>query len=75
MTRTRTTSQPTEGSAYRAKVRLTDKAGNVLAAPGESCSKVPSVSLEWLLEQGLIERAPVMKPSMTTAPAVVNEED
>lgn len=71
MTRTRTTSQPTEGAAYCAKVRLTDLKGNVLAQPGETCAKVPSTSLGWLLEQGLIERAPA--PRFMTTPTVVEE--
>lgn len=44
-----------KGSNYRAKVELTNKAGDVLAAVGETCERVPDVSLPWLLEQQLIE--------------------
>lgn len=43
------------GADYRARVELTDKAGAVVAAMGETCERVASISLGWLLEQRLIE--------------------
>jgi hypothetical protein len=48
------TTTPLCGAAYRAVVRLTNKAGAVLADVGDTCEKVPALSLRWLLEQGLI---------------------
>lgn len=46
------------GADYIATVRLSDKGDDTLAAPGESCDRVPPASLPWLLEQGLIVTAP-----------------
>lgn len=42
------------GTDYIAAAQLTDKSGDVLAAPGEACDRVPATSLPWLLEQGYI---------------------
>lgn len=42
------------GARFRAVVRLTDRSGAVVAAPGETCERVNPASLPWLLEQGLI---------------------
>ena len=42
------------GKHYLAVVELTDQTGAVLAAPDETCERVPESSLPWLLEQGLI---------------------
>lgn len=42
------------GADYIATVRLSDKGDDTLAAPGESCDRVPAASLPWLLEQRLI---------------------
>ena len=44
-----------DGSAYVACVELTRKDGTVLAKAGEACTRVPVVSLDWLLAQHLIE--------------------
>lgn len=50
---------------FVAVVRLTNRAGDVLAAAGASCERVPADSLGWLLEQGLIRRAePSMRPRL-----------
>jgi hypothetical protein len=49
-----------KGSDYIARVELSDKAGAVLAVPGEACDGVPAASLPWLLAQQLI--APATKP-------------
>lgn len=46
-----------DGREYRAKVRLSDASDRTLADVGARCEQVPSGSLPWLLEQGLIERA------------------
>jgi hypothetical protein len=46
-----------KGSDYIARAELSDKAGAVLAVPGESCERVPAASLPWLLAQQLIARA------------------
>ena len=50
------------GADFRATVRLSNQSDDTLALPGESCAKVPSESLGWLLEQGLI--APVEHPTV-----------
>lgn len=42
------------GKDYVARVALTDKAGQVVAAEGETCERVSASSLPWLIEQGLI---------------------
>ena len=44
-----------DGSAYVACVELTRKDGTVLAKAGESCARVPTESLGWLLAQQLIK--------------------
>lgn len=36
------------GANFTALVRLTNKRGEVLARPGQTCEKVPASSLEWL---------------------------
>lgn len=48
------------GRDYRARVELTAKDQTVLAAPGETCDRVPPASLGWLLEQHLIEPVTVI---------------
>ena len=45
-----------KGSDFIALVRITDRPGNVLAAPGQSCEKVPAVSLESLERRGRIKK-------------------
>ena len=45
-----------KGADFVALKRLTDKPGNVLAAVGETCERVPAESLGWLLEKGAIQR-------------------
>ncbi len=45
------------GSDFIANTRLTDLAGAVLAAVGDTCERVPVSSLDWLEEQGLVRRA------------------
>jgi hypothetical protein len=42
------------GADYVATERLTTKAGDVLALPGDTCERVPESSLPWLVEQELI---------------------
>jgi hypothetical protein len=53
------------GSDFVANERLTNKAGAVLAAPGETCERVPAASLGWLESGGLIRRVerPGRKPA------------
>lgn len=46
------------GAEYIAMVRLSDTDDRTLAAPGETCERVPVESLGWLLDQKLVERAP-----------------
>lgn len=46
-----------KGSEYVAVVRLTDRAGAVLAAAGETCERVPATSLDGLLRNGDIKIA------------------
>ena len=58
---------PTRGAKTRAAVlapadyvaihRLSDANNETLAEPGQTCEHVPATSLNWLLEQGHIERA------------------
>jgi hypothetical protein len=57
------------GADFVAVVRLTNKAGAVLAAPGDTCERVPAASLEWLERDGLIKRAerPRRKPAAKSA--------
>ena len=64
-----------KGSDYVAVVRITDAPGNVLAAPGQTCERVPSVNLESLARRGRIkrvERPAVMAPPM--APRLVTRK-
>lgn len=42
------------GADYIATARLSTKADETLAEPGQTCELVPETSLPWLLEQGLI---------------------
>ena len=44
------------GHDFEALVRLTAKDGSVLALPGDSCEKVPEVSLGWLAAKGSIKK-------------------
>jgi len=37
-----------------ARVRLSTRANDTLALPGETCERVPASSLPWLIEQGLV---------------------
>jgi hypothetical protein len=46
------------GKDFRARERLTSKAGDVLAEIGETCDRVPDSSLGWLERCGHIERVP-----------------
>src|SRR4029077_12994837 len=43
------------GADYRARVRVSDPDDGTLAEIGETCERIPVMSLPWLLEQGLIE--------------------
>lgn len=43
------------GTDFRARVELTNKAGQLLADVGQTCERVDPNSLPWLLAQGLIE--------------------
>ena len=58
-----------KGADYVALVVLHDKFGKVIAAPGETCDRVPDESLGWLEEGGYIKRpdktaaAPRRKPT------------
>jgi hypothetical protein len=45
------------GADYVAAVRLSAADDTTLAEPGDTCDRVPAVSLPWLLEQGLIAEA------------------
>ena len=51
------------GADYVAVKRLTDKPGNVLAAVGERCDRVPAASLGWLEAKGAIQRIPREEPA------------
>lgn len=53
---------PLRGAELVALVPLTDKAGSLLAAPGETCAQVPSGSLAWLLADGWIRPATLGTP-------------
>ncbi len=56
-----------QGHDFRARVELTNKAGETIADVGESCARVNPASLGWLLEQRLIERIStgISIPAMT----------
>lgn len=43
------------GTEYVALVRLSNKANETTAMPGETCERVAESSLPWLAEQGLIK--------------------
>jgi hypothetical protein len=43
-----------EGKDYVARAKLWNKAGVIVAEPGETCERVPAESLWWLVEQGYI---------------------
>ena len=64
-----------KGADYIANERLTDAIGKVLAAPGETCARVPEKSLPWLLEGGHIRSATDKKATKAKAaePAEVKE--
>ncbi|MGE3276724.1 MAG: hypothetical protein AB7O67_16555 [Vicinamibacterales bacterium] len=51
-----TSSEPATGADFVARTRLTNKAGDVLARPGQTCEAVNPSSLGWLEAQGYIER-------------------
>lgn len=51
-------SSPVNGSECIAVVRLSDADDATLAAPGETCERIPADSLGGLLEAGLIIPAP-----------------
>lgn len=56
------------GNEYRARVELTNAAGEIVAAEGETCERVAASSLPWLAEQGLIVLvAPAPKKSRQAA--------
>jgi hypothetical protein len=55
-------------SDYVARNRITNKAGETLAAIGQSCDRVPPNALPWLLEGGDIE------PKKTTKPPAEGKE-
>jgi len=57
------------GQDYRTTTDLTDADGHVLAATGDTCNAVPSESLGWLIEQGVI--VPVNTAAAEVAPARV----
>jgi hypothetical protein len=44
-----------DGKDFRARVELTNRANEVVAAVGKTCERVDPKSLVWLLEQRLIE--------------------
>lgn len=52
-----------KGKDYIAQVELTNRAGEVLAAVGERCDRVPEKSLGWLIEQNLIVPVPATPPA------------
>ena len=63
------------GADYIAVVRLSTKANDTLALPGETCERVPASSLSWLVAQGLIEYRPapvrgLIAGGMSTSPAM-----
>ncbi len=43
------------GKDFRARVELTNRANEVVAAVGQTCERVDPKSLGWLFEQKLIE--------------------
>ena len=44
-----------KSSDYEAVTRLTDAAGDVLTMPGDTCDRVPTADLAWLIENGHIK--------------------
>lgn len=67
-------SKPLNGQDYVARVRLSDAADRTLAVPGETCARVPAASLVWLLEQDLIEPAPLVTEA-APEPLSVDEQE
>jgi hypothetical protein len=53
------------GADFVARTTITNAAGEVMAAPGESCARVNPVSLPWLLRDGHI--APWPEPVSSPA--------
>lgn len=73
-----------QGKDYRARVDLTNKDGEIVAAVGETCERVTPSSLGWLLEQHLIEPVSVItetvwadlgRPGEPIVPTVAPLED
>jgi hypothetical protein len=58
------------GADYVATVRLTNKAGDVLAMPGDTCERVPDESLPWLFGQGLIATLTAWASANPASPAL-----
>ena len=57
------------GSDYTATTTLTDADGDVIAETGARCDAVPSESLPWLIEQGVIV------PATTSATVAAREDE
>lgn len=45
-----------DGKDYRARVNVSNTAGDVIAAAGECCDRVDASALEWLEACGAVER-------------------
>lgn len=67
-------SKPLNGQDYVARVHLSDGADRTFAVPGETCARVPAASLTWLLEQDLIEPAPLVTEAAPAPPSVDEQE-
>jgi hypothetical protein len=50
------------GAEYIATVRLSTKANETLALPGDACGRVPDASLDWLERAGKIKRKAAAEP-------------
>ena len=57
------------GSDYTATTTLTNADGDVIAETGARCDAVPSESLAWLIEQGVIV------PATTSATVAAREDE
>ena len=57
------------GSDYTATTTLTDADGDVIAETGARCDAVPSESLPWLIEQGVIV------PATTSATVAARDDE
>ena len=57
------------GNDYTATTTLTDADGEVIAETGARCDAVPSESLPWLIEQGVIV------PATTSATMAVRDDE